>query len=258
MWPVSSLRVVVKTEREIRFRETRVEPVLQHRARAADRFLGRLADEQDRAVPLVLQLRQCARHADEGRDVHVVTAGVHDVHFLARVVFRHHLARIGQAGFLLDRQCIHVGAHEHDRAVAILHHADDAVTGQPRLVIFADVIGHLAAGGFEFLRDQLGRALFLGRQLGMAMHVLVNREQRRQLLVSNLRRRLICRADEGASASETKSVTVGRNFIPQPREKLASGNAKRRIDPYLVFRSRQRCDRKSSSRLLFRPQRRHR
>ena len=63
--------------------------------------------------------------------MHVMAAGVHDVHFVALLVFRHHLARIGQAGFLLHRQRVHVGAHEHDRSVAIFHHADDAVAVLP-------------------------------------------------------------------------------------------------------------------------------
>ncbi len=95
--------------------------------------------------------------------MHVVTAGVHDVHFFARIILCHYLARVGQPGFFLDRQRIHVGADEHDRSVAIFHQADDAITGESRLIVFADVIRDLATGGLQFLRDQLRSAFLLGR-----------------------------------------------------------------------------------------------
>ena len=77
--PVCDFRVVVKAEDVIWFRPARVETVFQQRARAADRFFRRLSDENDRAVPFVFQLRKRARHADEGRHVNVVPAGVHDL-----------------------------------------------------------------------------------------------------------------------------------------------------------------------------------
>ncbi len=60
-WPVSQVRVVVQSEREIRLRETVVEAVFQQRARAAADFFGRLADEQDRAVPWSFSSQQRAR-----------------------------------------------------------------------------------------------------------------------------------------------------------------------------------------------------
>ena len=83
----------------------------------------------------------------------VVPAGVHDVHILAFIVFRDRLAGVGQTGFLFDWQCIHVGAHEHGRPVAILHHSDDAVAFKLRIFVFAKMFGHLAAGRSQFLRD---------------------------------------------------------------------------------------------------------
>ena len=95
--------------------------------------------------------------------MHVVSAGVHDVDILAGVVFRRHLARIGQTGFFFDRQRIHVGAHEHDRPVAIFHQARQRRNRQARIVVFANVIGDLAADRFKFLRDHLGGAFLLGR-----------------------------------------------------------------------------------------------
>ena len=46
------------------------------------------------------------------------------------------LARVGQPGLLLDRQRVHVGAHEERGPLAVLHHRDDAeaadVVASPR------------------------------------------------------------------------------------------------------------------------------
>ena len=120
-------------KREIRLRKFCVKAVRQHRARAADRFFRRLSDEQNRPVPLIFHFRERLRRAEKNRHVNVVTARVHDVHLFALVILRHDFARVGQTGFLLDRQRIEIGAHQHGRPGAVLHHADHAVTFQSRV-----------------------------------------------------------------------------------------------------------------------------
>ena len=76
------------------------QPVGDHRAGAAQALLGRLEDEQGRAVE-VAGLGEVARRAEQHGGVAVMAAGVH----LAR-----HRRAIGQVGLLLDRQGVHVGA----------------------------------------------------------------------------------------------------------------------------------------------------
>ena len=124
----------MQAKREIWFRKFCVKAIRQHRARAADCFFRRLSDEQNRAVPLIFHFRERLRRAEKNRHVNVVTARVHDVNLFAFVILRHDFARVGQTGFLLDRQRIEIGAHQHGRPGAVLHHADHAVTFQSRIL----------------------------------------------------------------------------------------------------------------------------
>ena len=116
------------------------------------------------------------------RHVNVVTARVHDVDFFALVIFRHDFARVGQAGFLLDRQCIQVGAHEHGRPVAVFHHADDAVTFQARVVdisrSFRSPRSRPLSSSFATIAAV--RCSWVDNS-GLRMQILVNSEKRRQL-----------------------------------------------------------------------------
>ena len=59
------------------------------------------------------------------------------------------LAGVGQPGLLDDRQRVHVGANQHDRALAVLQDADDAE--------LADVRRHLGAGLLQLVGDSLRR-----------------------------------------------------------------------------------------------------
>ena len=152
-------------------REAREESVHEHGARAAHGFLRVLADEHRRAGPAVLQRRHHARRADETGDVRVVRAGVHDRVFAPGDILADHGARVGQAGFLLDRERIHVGADEHRRAGAVFHHAHDAEA--------ADLLGDFAADGAQFLGDDPGGAHLGERELRVQVEVLVDLEQRR-------------------------------------------------------------------------------
>ena len=113
----------MQSESEIGFREFCVKAIREQRARSADRFFRRLADEHDRAVPLIFQFRERSRRADENRHVNVVTARVHDVDFFAFVILRYDFAGVGQTGLFVHRQRIEIGAHEHGRARAVFHQA---------------------------------------------------------------------------------------------------------------------------------------
>ena len=93
----------------------------------------------------------------------IVTAGMHHGNLLTAVIFSRNFARVGQPGFLLHRQRIHVGAHERCRPLAILHHADNAEAGEAGLVVFADGFGDFAAGGFQILGHNRSRAFFMAR-----------------------------------------------------------------------------------------------
>ena len=101
-------------EHDLRFREAVEEPIIDHRPGAFPRLLRRLEYRHQGPAPRVAGLREQRGRADKPGDMHVVAAGVHDRHRLAVAVRGPDLAGIRQAGCLLDRQRIHVGA-QHDR-----------------------------------------------------------------------------------------------------------------------------------------------
>ena len=79
------------------------------------------------------------------------------------------LGRKGQAGLLLDRKRVHVGAEHQHWAGPVLHHRDDAG--------LADMFGHLEAELAHFGGELGRRAHLLHRQLGIGMEVAVKRHQ---------------------------------------------------------------------------------
>jgi hypothetical protein len=107
----------------------------------------------------------------------IVTAGMHHANLLAGIVFSRNLARVGQPRFLLHRQRVHVGSHEHCFPLAILHHADHAVTLQIWLVVFAEIFGHVATSGFQFLSHDGSGTFLMPGKFWMHVDVFVNREQ---------------------------------------------------------------------------------
>ena len=143
----------MKTERKIRFSEAIVKSGFEQGARAGAQFFGRLRHKHDRAVPLIFQLRERARRTDERRNMRIVPAGVHHVDIFAFVILGRDFARVGQTCFLFHRQRIHVGAHKHRRPIAILHNADHSIALKFRIVVFAKVLGDLAASGTQLLCD---------------------------------------------------------------------------------------------------------
>ncbi len=82
-------------------------PVIEHRHRARTGLFRRLKTEIDGAAEIAC-LGQMPGCAEEHRRVPIVPAGMHHA-----VV----LGGVGQAGFLHDRQGVHVGA-QHDRVAA--------------------------------------------------------------------------------------------------------------------------------------------
>ena len=76
----------MQREGEVGLGEAREQAVVEHRLGAAERFFGRLGDEHQRALPLVLEVDQRLGGADPGGHVHVVAAGMRHGGLLAQVV----------------------------------------------------------------------------------------------------------------------------------------------------------------------------
>ena len=134
--------------------------VLDHGARAALAFLGRLEDEVHRAVEAP-RARQLARSADQHAGVAVVAAAV---------VNALRAAGMGGAPELDHRQRVHVGAQaDAARAAAAAQRADHAGAAQA----FMD----LEAEQPQRLRRHAGRAPLLERELGMRVQVAAQRDQ---------------------------------------------------------------------------------
>ena len=84
--------------------------VLDHRAAAAAAFLGRLEDDHGGAVEIA-RLGEVLRGAQQHGGVAVMAAGVH---------LAGRLGGVGQAGRLVDRQRVHVGAQADHLAARCL------------------------------------------------------------------------------------------------------------------------------------------
>ena len=76
----------MQRDREIRFRNHRVQPAGEHCLGAVNRFFRRLPDQNQSAAPLIFQLGEHLRRAQHVRDVNVVAARMHHAHLLARVI----------------------------------------------------------------------------------------------------------------------------------------------------------------------------
>ena len=91
----------------------------------------------------------------------VVPAGVHHMDILTFVIFGDDLAGVRQTSFFFHWQRIHIRAHDHGRSVAILHHSHDAVTFEFGVLIFAEMLGDLAACRAQFLCNQCCSSLLM-------------------------------------------------------------------------------------------------
>ena len=111
-----------------------------------------------------------------------MAAGVHHRHRLPLTVDSPDLAGVGQAGRLLDRQGVHIGAQHDGRSLAVAEQADDAGLPDPRR--------HLVAGAAELVRRQAGRPRLLHRQLGVRVYVGVKRLQVREQAIEVFKHRV--------------------------------------------------------------------
>ena len=173
---------VMQGEADIGLRKAREQAVGQHRLGAGDLFLGRLGDEHQRALPLVLQADQRLRRADPARHVDVVAAAMSDEvsrPFQICLV----VAGIGQAGLFLHRQRVELGAHHDGRSSAVLVDRD-----QPGL---ADFLGDLEADRAHLGGELGGGLLLLEGDLGMGVDVLVERVELRVVALEGGLDRLI-------------------------------------------------------------------
>ena len=117
---------------------------------------------------------QVAGHADEVRHVKIVPAGVHHRHRRAAGSCSADLRGIGQSRLFGDRQGVHVGPQHQHFARPVLQHAHDAVSanaGRHRRTDSPQLVGHPGGG-----------LLFLQRQLGVLVQVLIQLDELRQIL----------------------------------------------------------------------------
>ncbi len=133
-----------------------------HRLHAADAFLGRLEHQLHRAGKLRRQLLQHRRDAEQRGGVDVVAARMHQPRLRAGE---------RQAGLLLDRQRVHVGADRQHRArPAALDQSDHA--GPPDARLVAD------AQPRQLARHHAGGAHLLEAEFRMRVDVAADLDQR--------------------------------------------------------------------------------
>jgi hypothetical protein len=147
--------------------DAREQAVVDHSLRTVAGLLGGLEQHEQGAVPLARVIGHEPGHAEQAGNVDVVTAGVGDRYLAAIGVPCGRGARVIRAGFLFDRQCVHVRPQQHGRPVAVGQHADHA--GAPDA--FLDRIAVLP----QLPGDAAGGAVFLVGQLGVLVQVLVER-----------------------------------------------------------------------------------
>ena len=167
----------------VRLGDARVQAIGEHGSRAVDSFLRWLSDEHERALPLIFHRGEQLRRADQRCDVNVVSAGVHDSDVDASVVLGAHMACVWQSGLLVDRQRVHIGAHQHRRTRPIFHDRDKAVALPFRLGIFSDVLGDFVAEAAQFAGEQRRGFILVMGKLRSGMERLVSGNEGRQLLV---------------------------------------------------------------------------
>ena len=157
-------------------------------------------------MPAIFQLRQGLGGADQRGHVDVVSAGVHDTNVLTGLVLGACVAGIWNAGFLLHGKRIQLRAHEDRGTTAVLHHCDHAVC-LAAVGILADIFGDGVARLAQSVGDQCRCLLFLFRQLGMLVEILVGRQQLRHLPVHNGGRS--CAEDRAGRSREIRANDSG-------------------------------------------------
>ena len=184
------------------------QPVRQHTACTAQAFFGRLEDKHHCAVEIT-GFRQMFGRAQQHRRVAVVTAGMHHAGGLRG---------IGQTGFLVDRQRIHIGA-QTDAAIAAALALDDADnTG------FPDAGVHLVHPVFPQLFSNDARGPDLGEpDFRMSVQILENLFKLGLALLDNWQN-----SHYAFPSSQSRSLCAGRidtkgDVSPRCRIKQQSG-----------------------------------
>ncbi|OIQ78272.1 hypothetical protein GALL_400220 [mine drainage metagenome] len=149
----SRARPVVQAKHRLH-RELLKQPVLDHLAGTATAFFCWLENQVDRAVKVFVRgqvLGGCQQHGG----VPVVAAGVH---------FAGLRAGVSEAVGFVHRQGVHIGAQTYGPVGrAVFDDADHTGGTQPAL--------HRDTPRREFLRHDIGRALFFKAQLGVGVNV---------------------------------------------------------------------------------------
>ena len=138
---------IVKSQHVVGLRKLLKQASIQHRFGAAASFLGGLANHDHGTPPPILELAEQAGSSNEAGHVNIVTASVHDAHFVALVIFGLHPAGIFQTGLLCHRQRIEIRSNHHRRASTIPQHADQAVSSK--------ISCHFKPNAPEFLLEAL-------------------------------------------------------------------------------------------------------
>jgi hypothetical protein len=66
---------------------------------------------------------------------------MHDANLMAAIIFRFHVAGVGNTRFLNDRQCIHISSDKKVRARTVLEDADNPVC-LTSIGILPNALGH--------------------------------------------------------------------------------------------------------------------
>ena len=119
-----------------------------------------------------------------------------------RLVLRRHRARIGQRRFPPAPAVRPVGPDEHDWALAVFHHANDAVTHPPAVFRICRCDRSLRSPPLSVPSPRCWRSAPRGSTARDGCAVLVNREQRRQLGGGELLRRLVRTSQRRSGESE--------------------------------------------------------
>lgn len=132
-----------------------VQPVLDHGLCAGEGFLCGLENADESPAPGMFRGVQEFGCGEEGRDVGVVAAGVHDGGFGGRgitVAVGGFLAGVGQAGLLFYGEGVHVGAEEDGRPFAVLEHACESMAADASVDLEVEALKALGgAGGGVYL-----------------------------------------------------------------------------------------------------------
>jgi hypothetical protein len=178
-WP----RHHVLTEDHVGFRKTLEQPIIDHGLGAFGGFLGRLKYRHQRASPRPPRLREQGGCADEPGYVHIVAAHMANGDQIAFVIFRLDLAGVGQAGRLLDRQCVHISA----RSMTV---GPSPLRIMPTTPVFAHARGDVKTRSAKPVCRQAGGPRLRHRQFRMRMYILVERFEVWQQLVQICKNRL--------------------------------------------------------------------